>query len=63
MTLTSKITSLDLFGYNIEFSFKKKQGQYKTPVGGTLTVIMGILVGYLIYNQLFTMYDYQNDAI
>ena len=48
--LQEKLTSIDSFGFTYEFALKKQEGQYKTSLGGFLTLMIGSLIGYLSYN-------------
>ena len=41
---TKKLITIDQFGYGYEFAFNKKQGKYKTAFGGTLSLVINIII-------------------
>ena len=61
--LSTKLTSIDQFGFAYEFALNKKEGKYKTSLGGVLTLVINTLILYLTYNQLYIMWTYGNDTI
>ena len=38
------LKSLDSFGHAIEFSFNKREGKYKTKIGGFLTILLNAMI-------------------
>ena len=44
--LNEKLIDIDTFGFTYEFIFDKKAGQFKTKLGGALTLLIYIIMGY-----------------
>jgi hypothetical protein len=40
----SLLESIDAFGYALEFSLKRRDGNFKTKVGGFVTVLLNCLI-------------------
>ena len=43
------LIDLDSYGHTFEWSFKERQGQYKTKLGGGITVILTTLLSILAF--------------
>jgi hypothetical protein len=54
---------VDSFGHAIEFSFNKREGKYKTKIGGFLTIVLNCLILQQTYLRLNQMVFFKNDTI
>ena len=48
-TLNKFIINIDALGHSYEWSFKERQGAYKTRVGGLATIIINGFILWLTY--------------
>lgn len=48
------IKSWDLFGKQIEFNYQK-EGTYKTLIGGAMSLMIHLFVGYVLYTRVMEM--------
>ena len=61
--LNKLIIGIDAFGYTYEWSFKEKQGKYKTRLGGFATVIINAFIIQQTYTYAAQIFNYANDTV
>lgn len=49
------LTNIDMFGHTIEFNFDRKGSDFKTPIGGTFSLIIKIVINLYIGMNFYNM--------
>ena len=53
--IMSYLTNSDMFGHCIEFNFDRKGSDFKTPIGGTFSLIIKIIINTYIGMNFYNM--------
>ena len=55
------LTEIDMFGHTIEFNFDRKGSQFKTPIGGSFSLIIKIIINSYIGMNLYNLITLGNN--
>ena len=59
--LSKLIKDQDNFGHIININFDKNGSSHKTSIGGCLSMVIKLTMGYYIYTRLYMMFLHLND--